>query len=339
MTGARSSSHQPSEEKGTMQDLVIRPRTPDDDIRIIEIRNALSPHLPPMSIERFRHYEEASTLHPQSLHERYVAERGGQIVGGFIVERMWWVDKPGGYWAHISIDRSHWHQGVGSRLYTALTERLAELDATRIYSQVREDIPESQRFAERRGFVTTGRSDRMSRLAVRSANLEGYEGVEERLARDGIRIVTLAQIGLDDDPFLHALHEVTDNSARDIPSSEKYTSSPYELWYRDEIEGPGKSPHSIFIAVDGNRPVGVAFMERDSDTTAGNDYTGVDRDYRGRGIARALKYRTIEWARANGIEYIYTGNDVDNQRMLAINIRLGYEPLPSSQEVVKHLTA
>ncbi len=68
-----------------------------------------------------------------------------------------------------------------------------------------------------------------------------------------------------------------------------------------------------------------------------NAYTGVDRAYRGRGVARALKLRTIQWARQNNVDFIYTGNDIANQRMLAINVQLGYEPLPGWVEVVKEL--
>jgi GNAT superfamily N-acetyltransferase len=70
---------------------------------------------------------------------------------------------------------------------------------------------------------------------------------------------------------------------------------------------------------------------------AGNGLTAVDADYRGRGIARALKFKTIEWARENGIETIYTENDLENHRMLAINVSLGYKPLPPEVELVKDL--
>jgi GNAT superfamily N-acetyltransferase len=70
---------------------------------------------------------------------------------------------------------------------------------------------------------------------------------------------------------------------------------------------------------------------------AGNNLTGVDPVYRGRGIARALKLKTIEWAREHDVESIYTQNDIENRRMLAINISLGYKPLPTEVEMVKDL--
>ena len=56
--------------------------------------------------------------------------------------------------------------------------------------------------------------------------------------------------------------------------------------------------------------------------------TAVVRDWRGRGVAGALKRATIGWAIANGLEALETGNDLDNAAMRAVNARLGFRPLP-----------
>ena len=53
--------------------------------------------------------------------------------------------------------------------------------------------------------------------------------------------------------------------------------------------------------------------------------TAVARDYRGRGIAGALKRATIRWAIADGIEILEAGNDTDNLAMRAVNARAGYQ--------------
>jgi GNAT superfamily N-acetyltransferase len=126
-------------------------------------------------------------------------------------------------------------------------------------------------------------------------------------------------------------------SIRDVPSSEEWEPYPYGLWLRYILNAPGMSPEHYWVALDGRRPVGVATLRRHGPHVADNDYTGVDRAYRGRGVARALKLRTIRWAQENGVDSIVTGNDVDNRRMLDINIRLGYRPLPGSVEMVKEL--
>ena len=55
-----------------------------------------------------------------------------------------------------------------------------------------------------------------------------------------------------------------------------------------------------------------------------NMLTGVDRAYRGRKIAQALKLQTILYAKACGADSIATQNDSVNAPMLAINRKLGY---------------
>jgi RimJ/RimL family protein N-acetyltransferase len=67
-------------------------------------------------------------------------------------------------------------------------------------------------------------------------------------------------------------------------------------------------------------------------TVAGVLYQGITgprREYRGRGLARALKLRTIEYARAQGKREIRTWNDTLNAPMLAINVKLGFVRQPA----------
>jgi RimJ/RimL family protein N-acetyltransferase len=52
--------------------------------------------------------------------------------------------------------------------------------------------------------------------------------------------------------------------------------------------------------------------------------TGVDPAFRGRGVAVALKLRTIEFAQRNGYERISTWVESNNPSMLAVNEKLGF---------------
>ena len=314
----------------------IRPRVPDDDGQIVAIRNRIDPEYPPQTVEIFRHF---ASLVPEGMHsEQWVAEQAGRIVGYALLEQAWWSKTPGVFEGKIRVDPPLWSEGIGAQLYDCLLQRVKELDAQKLYSGIREGDDHAERFVSRRGFTPTGRSHRMSRLDVRQANLDGYEGLEEQLVRSGLQVKTVAEIGMDDEGFLHALHDLDSLSARDVPSSEPFEPAPFDIWLRDALTGPGSSPAWSWVALDGKQPVGVAFLRRQGGNAAFNSYTGVHPAYRGRGVARALKQKTIDWARENGVDYIYTGNDVANQRMLSINIRLGYQPLPAGVEVVKQLT-
>ena len=179
----------------------------------------------------------------------------------------------------------------------------------------------------------------MSRLEVQAADLTRFDPSEERMRQEGIEITTLEKIGADNEAFLRDLYAMESRALLDIPSTEAVQPDPYEEWAERVLHHEGRSPRWFWIALDGNRPVGVARVSLRGTRAAMHGLTGVDREYRGRGIAKALKLRTVEWARENGIDFLYTGNDLENHAMLAINGALGYAPLPCEIEVVKEIGA
>jgi len=97
------------------------------------------------------------------------------------------------------------------------------------------------------------------------------------------------------------------------------------------------SPETIWIALHGDRPIGLTMLRRLGTDNGFQFSMGVLREYRGQGVARLLKLRQIEWARDNGVTALYTGNDINNPRMYDINVRLGYQPLPAMISMVLSL--
>ena len=66
-------------------------------------------------------------------------------------------------------------------------------------------------------------------------------------------------------------------------------------WLRlEELRDPQLSAERIWIAMDREEPVGIVILPVPGERSAFNGFTGVKRDYRGKGIARALKYKSIE---------------------------------------------
>ena len=106
----------------------------------------------------------------------------------------------------------------------------------------------------------------------------------------------------------------------------------------DEFGTPGFLPDAWFIALDGDRYVGMAVLFKDlgdrQRLQAG--FTAVHRDYRRHGIATALKLRTIAFAQQYGAAQITTGNEEHNP-MYQINLRLGFQPLPAKVAFQKEI--
>jgi mycothiol synthase len=314
--------------------MIIRAATPHDHQAVLDIFSRIHHDEMPFSLEEYRAF--LSDVERGVRIETWVAEENGEIAGSLDIVEQWTAREPGVFMVYLEVEERHRGRDIGSKLYDHLMERARELGMQRFYNQIREDDPESLAFAGRRGLKPNGLAERNSRLTVRDARLGDFARAEEHLAAQGIRIQTLAEIGTGDETFMRALHAMSEAASADVPLPEPFDPRPFEYWVEHVLGFPGNSPAWCWVATYEDRPVGIARLRRQG-SAANNAFTGVAREYRGRGIARALKLRSVLWARDNGIEYIYTGNDVANPRMLDINVRLGYAMLPGTIEMVKEL--
>ena len=89
-------------------------------------------------------------------------------------------------------------------------------------------------------------------------------------------------------------------------------------------------PPGYFVAVDGDEYVGTSnlWLSPEPDVLR-TGLTAVRRAYRRRGIAFALKVRSLEFAKAHGYKRVQTENELNNRGMLAINDELGFVRNPA----------
>jgi GNAT superfamily N-acetyltransferase len=95
-----------------------------------------------------------------------------------------------------------------------------------------------------------------------------------------------------------------------------------------EIESADALPDAHFLALAEDRLVGISRLMRDLNHPGvlRQAVTGTHPAFRNRGIAKALKLQTIEFARTHGYTQIRTGNDSTNGAMLHINAAVGFKP-------------
>jgi GNAT superfamily N-acetyltransferase len=95
-----------------------------------------------------------------------------------------------------------------------------------------------------------------------------------------------------------------------------------EQWERDWLAWP----EGMFLALADGEVIGCAGLEPDADTPgrAENALTAVRRDWRGRGVASALKRTALRFAAANGLREVYTWTQRGNEDMRRLNDHLGY---------------
>ena len=199
-------------------------------------------------------------------------------------------------------------RGVGAALLRALALHVEAIGFNRAGAGA--DDPGSFAFAERFGFREVGRQVEQVRA------IGPHEAAAAAL--DGIDVVSLA-----DRPELHrrVYEDVALQAFEDMP-----TPVPVEVslddWEREWVSWPEGS----FVALASDEVVGCAGLIRDDDRPdrAENSLTAVRREWRGRGVARALKQTTIAWASARGLREIYTWTQTGNEGMRTVNEKLGY---------------
>lgn len=149
-----------------------------------------------------------------------------------------------------------------------------------------------------------------------------------KLDAAGVVVTTVDELG--GPPFLRRLHVVGQAASGDVPSSVEYVPEPFEEWAA-WMQPPAVLPERIWVAVVDGQPVGYSYLAyRVSIVETG--FTGVLREHRGKGIARALKLETLVQAIDLGTESVQTDNDSENAPILHLNEELGYEEIPGKLE-------
>ncbi len=297
--------------------------------RRAEIRNLIYPDHP-TTVDELRYRENAWPKEGYDRLRLVTEDATGRVVGCGIISHMIHQYHPRKYWLEVEIDPARQCQGYGSALYDRLIDELRNRNAIAANSEARESLPRSVSFLRNRGFVDVEREWESS-LPVASFPFERFDGAEERVKAQGIEITTLEQERAKNPDVLPAVYDTHMTCLRDVPSHDPITSAPYEQWLAREIDAPMVLPEAYFLAKDGDRIIGESVLER-SDARPDMLYqqlTGVLPEYRGRGIAMALKLRTVRYAQERGVSEIRTWNSTLNRAMLRINEAMGFEKKPA----------
>jgi mycothiol synthase len=262
-----------------------------------QVRIAVLPNERTASVEELR-----ETASPEQL--LLLAERDGEVVGSGAAARS----DLGGASLIPRVLPDARRCGIGTALLRALAAHAESLGFSEAGSGVEDEG--SLAFAERFGFRETGRQVEQVR-SIRSRE-------EKPRIPDGVRVVSVAERP---ELFARTYHELALEAFEDIPTPSPITVT-LEQWQREWLTWPEGS----FVALVGAEIVGCAGLIRDDDRPdrAENSLTAVRRDWRGRGVARALKQQVIVWASERGLRELYTWTQTGNEDMRAVNERLGY---------------
>jgi GNAT superfamily N-acetyltransferase len=196
--------------------------------------------------------------------------------------------------------------------------------------ETRENRPHSVSFLEHRGFDLMNRRWE-ARLVLEHARMDRFAEAQRRVTDQGVRVASLAEAGAQrGDQLARDLFDLEERAVRDEPGYDPEGAMQFDQFVANELDASTLWEGS-FVALDGERVIGVSRLQRDAaqPLRVHVGFTGTDPEYRGRGIAVALKLRGLEYVRAHGFEQIRTQNDAVNVGMLHINTELGFQREPA----------
>lgn len=265
---------------------------------------------------------------PGRMHRKFVADCGERLTGYAFLEVPDVAAKPGRLRVRVLVDPAFVGTGVGARLYEAIEAEAVACGARELVTEALEADPRAHRFLQDRGYADYHRRIRSTLdLAQVDAGMigRGIDELTDRFFGHAIRIACYRQ--MDDacvDASMH-LYRLFEELWQDVPFGLTGAGPSHEAFVAEVLQDPRFVPAGTMIALDGERWIGLAALERGADYVLAS-MTGVVREWRGRGLARWLKLATIRQALESGFAELRTENDATNEAILALNRSLGFRP-------------
>ena len=305
-----------------MTDSSIRPFQPADRAAIVAFQNAQAP----------AHLQE--TVAEGELHD--LLRPAGEVrlrlcvgtpptayISAADRETSAWR-KPGVCSFTLSIAEGvHWAD-VGAALYERVAAFAQERGLKRLETNARLYRPDEPvvAFLEQRGFAE------IDREVPVMLDLTAFDPAQFKMRLpEGIRFLSWAEAG-DTDTNRRKLYLLSEVLNGDIPTSDVLSEHPSFEEFSKDFDRPEWDSQALVLAeTEDGKWVGLSQIGFQEHTGIGWTFlTGVLPSYRGRGIALALKLRTLDAALARGCPLILTENHEDNAPMRAINQKLGFVP-------------
>lgn len=309
---------------------MIRPFVASNYPSLANLKNAVDPEWP-VTADLLEQWDKLHS--PEHHYARFVLERDNTIAACAETGHDSHAFEEGKFWLYIQVHPDYRNNGLGKQLYQHLLAHLEQMQSKLLQVFIQEDKKEGVSWLGREGYTLMWKRY-PSKVETRGFNFSPYEGLEQNLKNSGIEIKSLAE--LTHSKANEQLWELDWILMQDVPmGGVTPTKRNFEQWMKEEVDDPQFLSEACMIALDPKRddPLTGNFVGYTSLVRGigyyGIGMTGVLKDYRGYGIAKALKLATMRYVEAHGSGEIRTINDPPNKAMLNMNVALGFKRQPS----------
>jgi len=310
--------------------VTYRPATPADAELASDVMTRAYPSLPqdPVII-RYR-WE-----HPRIgyAYARFLAERDAMPIA-----YLGWIHGP---WAKLPdrhcevevwLDRDALDDELLLEMWKWIGDEAVAQESALLLAYCAEDEPEMLHSLASLGYERA-RAEKVWQLDLAKHGprlMQDAADARTRMDGAGIRMMTIADWP-DRDKYAR-LFELNQLTVQDVPHTLTIVPEAFQDFDR-RAHAPDRREDRWWVACDGPVPVAMSYLK--FPPVRGAVWTGftcTHPDYRGRGIARAVKLQSLAQAAQLGVPSVCTDNDAENAPMLHINETLGYVRRPGFVE-------
>jgi GNAT superfamily N-acetyltransferase len=302
-------------------------------------RNAQVHELQRGTAEEWREWEQLDP--PQNLLRVSVDAPDGRLAAGADIGPGHFPRPDGTLFGGVNVMRAQRRKGLGKALLEAIEAEARRANAPRILAGTSVAFEGSLEWALKQGYREIGRRIE-SYVDVKTFYGGPLRDVVERVESSGIRLLTVTELlrGRDAaaaETFWHDVWEAEAPMWEDVPWASPTPHWPYEKFHKLVVESGKIIADATIVALDGERIAAFTTTGKSGTDRGYTWMTGTGRDYRGRGLATALKVKMLAAAKVAGLRAMLTTNDEPNKAMRGINAKLGYVMLPANVELEKAL--
>lgn len=222
-------------------------------------------------------------------------------------------------------------QGIGKLLYEDLEQSARDAQIKNISVTIMATNPESRIFAVRRGYLERWHFIPM-RLKLDMFDDSPYDDLIGKLKKEGFCFTSMEDLG-DTEEAQRKLYTLNDETNLDVPGRNgEHTWSSFEDFQKRVCMEEWYKPGGQKIVIDKATGDWVAMSAISRfQNHAYNLHTGVDRRYRGRKLAQAVKVMALRYARdVLKVNIVHTDHNTMNQPIIAIDRKFGYIEMPGT---------